>query len=223
MLSPPWELAFFDPGKEEYVTLHSPVLSLQMVADPAATAGAAAAVLSQIGMQGEQLDDILFIHTGTPSLRPLTGSLVAQPGFWVWQLPFSAVLGLAGGWGWKRWSAWKEEQRRKFEMTLEKVKARSHQNLSRTEFYELVLDYFERWKVKNPQLPAGLSTCPGDDRPHAPGGELGALRRCRRQSRARHQPRKARCPLRPGGTGSACPDGLTCKRSPSPSSSVCPV
>lgn len=42
-------------------------------------------------------------------------------------------------------------------MTLEKVKARSHHNLSRAEFYELVLDYFERWKVKNPKLPAGLS------------------------------------------------------------------
>ncbi len=155
---PSLELAFFDPAKEQYVTLRSPAIPLKIIPDPAADPASGSAVLSQIGFQGEQLDDILFIHTGSPSWRPLTGSLVTQPSFWAWQLlPFSAVAGLAGGWAWRRWRDWQAEQRRRFELTLEKVKARSGHSISRAEFYEVVLEYFERWHVKHPQLPANLS------------------------------------------------------------------
>jgi hypothetical protein len=155
---PSLELAFFDPVKEEYVTLRSPAIPLNIIPDPAADPSSGGAVLNQIGFQGEELNDILFIHTSTPSWRPLASSLLTQPSFWAWQLiPFSALAGLAGGWAWRGWQIWQAEQRRRFERTLEKVRARSSQPLSRAQFYEIVLDYFERWRVKHPQLPANLS------------------------------------------------------------------
>ena len=155
---PPIGLTFFDPAKETYVTLQAPPVPLRIIPDPAASAAAGQVLLSQIGIQGEQLDDILFIHTGNPSWRPVTGSLVSRPSFWAWQLlPISALCGIVGGWGWRRWTEWQEARRLLFEVTLEKVKARAHESLSRPEFYALVLDYFERWRVHHPQLPATLS------------------------------------------------------------------
>jgi hypothetical protein len=84
--------------------------------------------------------------------------LVSRPSFWAWQLlPISALFGIAGGWGWRRWEEWKHARRQRFEVTLEKVKARSHEPLSRAEFYELVLEFYERWKVHHRELPAALS------------------------------------------------------------------
>jgi hypothetical protein len=115
-------------------------------------------VLGQFGLQEEQLDDILFIHTRSPAWRPVHGSLLTQPAFWAWQLlPFLALAGLAGGWSWHRYQLWKAEQRRRFEVTLDRVKAQSQHPITRGEFYELVLEYFERWRVKHPQLPHSLS------------------------------------------------------------------
>lgn len=155
---PPLELAFFDPAAERYVTLRSPAIPLNIIPDPTADPASGHAILNQIGFQGEQLDDILFIHTNSPSWRPLNGSLVTRPSFWLWQLlPFSVLAGLVGGWSLQRWRNWQAERRRRFEMTLEKVRARSSQHLSRAQFYAMVLEYFERWRVKHTQLPAKLT------------------------------------------------------------------
>jgi len=155
---PSLELSFFDPESETYQTIRTPPIPLRMIPDPLAGARAASATLGQIGFQGEQLDDILFNHPGPPTWLPLTGSLVSRPSFWGWQLlPFSLSLGLVGHWGWNRWRSWKAEQARRFAHTLERVRAASHDAHTRAEFYELALDYYERWKAKNRSWPTALS------------------------------------------------------------------
>jgi hypothetical protein len=155
---PSLELSFFDPAAEAYRTLRTPPIPLRMMPDPLAATRSASAALGQLGIQGEQLDDILFNHPGPPAWRPLTGSLVSRPSFWGWQLlPLSLSLGLVGHWGWNRWRAWKQEQARRFALTLDRVRAAAPHAHTRAEFYELALDYFERWKAKNRALPEGLS------------------------------------------------------------------
>ncbi len=150
---PPLELAFFDPEAEKYVVLRSEPIALQITPDSLTAQRAASGSLATVGIPSEQLDDILFIHSGKATWAPMTATLVARPSFWLWQLlPAAAFSALVGFWGQKRVQSWLARRNRDSDFSLDAIKSRLGGRVSRADFYEVVLEYFERNRERLAQV-----------------------------------------------------------------------
>ncbi|MEM1297426.1 MAG: hypothetical protein AAGH89_18820, partial [Verrucomicrobiota bacterium] len=152
---PPMELSFFDPEAAEYVILRSDAIPLMIQPDSVTAERTASGGLASVGIPSEQLEDILFIHSGNATWTPINASVVSRPSFWLWQLlPALAFSGLVGVWGQKRLNSWLQGRSKTDDDTLEMVKRRIQGNVSRDSFYEAILEYVERHRSRLAQLPS---------------------------------------------------------------------
>ena len=156
---PTLELSFFNAETEAYVVRRSEPISLEVTPDSGALAWSGGSSLGASGISGEQLQDILHIHSGGPGWHPMTASVLERPGFWLIQfLPavifFSLVsFGVARG-----VLNWMEAKKAGREMSLEEVKAKiGSDRIPRGQFYQIVLEYFERWRARHGDLMSRLS------------------------------------------------------------------
>ncbi len=142
---PPLELAYFNPETEQYVVLRSEPIPLQIEPDSITGQRSGSTALSAVGIPSEQLDNILFIHTGNATWSPMTASLIARPSFWLWQvIPAAAFAALVGLWGQKRVHNWMASRSQTDDASLDTVRARIGGKVSRSTFYEAILEYVER-------------------------------------------------------------------------------
>lgn len=152
---PPLELSFFDPEKAEYVVLRSDAIPLIIQPDSVTAERTASSGLAAVGIPSEQLDDILFIHSGNATWTPINASVFSRPSFWLWQLfPALAFSALVGVWGQKRLNSWLSGRSKTDDDSLEAVKRKIQGNVSRDDFYEAILEYVERHRGRLSQLPS---------------------------------------------------------------------
>ncbi|MCF6313554.1 MAG: BatD family protein [Verrucomicrobiales bacterium] len=89
---PPFEISFFDPETEQYVTRRSQAIPLEIAADTRAAsavssvAGGHATSQAAVASPLANFDDILFIRQGKPHRRNLQANLTQRPSFWLTQL-----------------------------------------------------------------------------------------------------------------------------------------
>ena len=95
---PPVEYAYFDPDAEEYVTISTDPISVEVLPDPDAVDAAPSISDVDEAMDEEMaIADIRGIKPPPARIRARNGSLAASPTFWaLWLLPVVGLLALAG-------------------------------------------------------------------------------------------------------------------------------
>ena len=93
---PTIEYAYFDPDAEEYVTISTDPISVEVHPDPDALNASASRTDLDTTMD-ESAADIRGIKPPPPGIRSRSGSVAASPIFWaLWLLPVAGLLALAG-------------------------------------------------------------------------------------------------------------------------------
>ena len=94
---PPVEYSYFDPNVEEYVTLSTDPISVEVLPDPDAV-GAAPSLSDAAEAEDEEAAiDIRDIKTAPAKMRARSGSVAGSPIFWaLWLLPVAGLLAIAG-------------------------------------------------------------------------------------------------------------------------------
>ena len=94
---PAVEYAYFDPVAEEYVTVSTDPISLEVLPDPDAVGAAPSLSEVDAAMDEEAGADLLGIKPPPARIRPRSGSVGASPIFWaLWLLPVAGLIALAG-------------------------------------------------------------------------------------------------------------------------------
>ena len=94
---PPVEYAYFDPEAEEYVTISTDPISVEVLPDPDAVSVAPSVSDVDAAMDEEADADIRGIRPPPASFSARSGSVAASPIFWaLWLLPVAGLLALAG-------------------------------------------------------------------------------------------------------------------------------
>lgn len=160
---PEFHLTYFDPAKEEYVTVKAGPFDITLneaaaIAAPAPVAvPGASADLPDARAPEPAFDDILHIRTGPP--RWIASYRADAPGPWFLpvQLLFSVAFFTVIGFGVARWIALRGETT---PLRVEEVSfARARKQLPkpgapRRDYYRAVLRALEAWKREHPGAPA---------------------------------------------------------------------
>ena len=94
---PPVEYAYFDPEAEEYVTISTNPISVEVLPDPAAAVVVAPSASKVDAAMDEEAADIRGIRPPPARFSARSGSVAASPIFWaLWLLPVAGLLALAG-------------------------------------------------------------------------------------------------------------------------------
>ena len=94
---PPIEYAYFNPDVEEYVTISTDPISVEVLPDPDAVTVAPS--VSDVGASSDEeaAIDIRDIKTAPARMRPRSDSVASTPIFWaLWLLPVAGLLAIAG-------------------------------------------------------------------------------------------------------------------------------
>jgi hypothetical protein len=161
---PPFELSFFDPEQEKYVTLKSLAIPIEVAPDsglpaearePADTGSSAPGPENSFAGAPPQpkpepeFEDILHIKITVPSFRSGATPVLQSTWFWLAQIPPALIAGSMIGLVLVR------RGRARLARSLRETKAASSAeiraslssgNLSRTDFYRGILDFFDQWQ-----------------------------------------------------------------------------
>ena len=94
---PTIEYAYFDPDAEEYVTISTDPISVEVLPDSDAVNASPSVSDVDMAMDEEAVADIRGIKPPPARIRTQSGSVAASPMFWaLWLLPVAGLLALAG-------------------------------------------------------------------------------------------------------------------------------
>ena len=94
---PPVEYAYFDPDAEEYVTISTDPISVEVLPDPDAVVVGPSVSDVDAAIVEEAAVDIRDIKTPPARIRARNDSVAASPIFWaLWLLPVAGLLAIAG-------------------------------------------------------------------------------------------------------------------------------
>lgn len=163
---PPFELSYFDPAVEKYVTVRSDAILVTIQEDTSRPEAAPAATVEASNVSGvkdftfaeaatpeEKLSDILTVRPAGRPFLSLAGGGAVRSSFWVMHtVPALCLLGLVVWGARRRWT----------ELTVQKALARDGQprelaairrdmrrpGLARREFYSYACEYLNAWEKR---------------------------------------------------------------------------
>ncbi|MDF1824304.1 MAG: BatD family protein [Verrucomicrobiales bacterium] len=161
---PPFELTYFDPAREEYITLETPEIPITVSADshneaPTTIAypagGNEAAPLETASKPIAQFDDVLHIRTTTPRWMASTDLEKNPIWFYLLQTLLSAGFFTILGAGIVRWFREREVTREgpvlSYRQSLKRI---PKEGAPKREFYHAVATSIKLWEAEHPDAPA---------------------------------------------------------------------